>query len=195
MFGYTPDWPLIGEILKGSLPIAITGVVALVAWRQWEISKEQRDIALAQRDIANNKLVLDLFDRRLKAFQTLRASVRKRVTEVQEAVKAGQVPDFVNGTTHDAWELFDDAYFLFGDEVRQRLADLDMALTGLGTVKPGATRDDGRNGVVDALYYWSDRVMTARHAFRAAVEPYMAIDTIGVAKPHAIKSEQPEKDV
>jgi hypothetical protein len=60
MTEYQIDWPLLGTILSGTIPITIAAIVAWVAVQQWITAK--------------NKLALDLFDRRFAAWKALDAA-------------------------------------------------------------------------------------------------------------------------
>jgi hypothetical protein len=167
---------IISAIISGCVALITGGVVSVFAWRQWRIARD--------------KLALDLFDRRLKAYQDLRANVRKRMTEVQTDINAGKRPVFVNDTLRDTWENFDDAHFLFGDDVRDLLKELDDALFTLGSLH----KDDmvERTGVrptglpamqIPAVMHWSNVVQAIRERLRDTMARYMQMHTIGVAKP------------
>jgi len=173
MPGYSIDWPLIGDLLKASLPLAIAGAVAYVAWQQWLTAK--------------NKLALDLFDRRFAVWRRIQEKIAERLKEIHAAHEKGEQPAFVSESLQSLWEALDDAHFLFGADVRASLQAVDDAIFSFGGDHPDEHVDyvtaTGRQTKVSARHAGLEKITKARRALRVAVEPYMAMDAVGVNRP------------
>lgn len=103
------------EILK-VVPTGILGsIAAYIAWRQFRIGAEQRQIASA-------KLKLDLFEKRLAVFEaTWRAA--------SDVIRGGRAypPAYLTN-------LYPHVAFLFGPEVEEYMKTLAEKMTRLGTI-------------------------------------------------------------
>ncbi|QEE47480.1 hypothetical protein FVA81_24005 [Rhizobium sp. WL3] len=113
--------------------IAIGGIAAVIAWRQWRT--------------AQDKVKLDLFDRRFAVFM----DVRRLVSE------AYQLGKFTDPTLPN--ETIAKARFLFGDEIQEELGRLHALCVRVETNDPDAPSE---------MNTWFDQ-------FMQDVKPYMSL--------------------
>jgi hypothetical protein len=95
------DIPLWLQVISAVATPVIAGLVGFIAWRQWRT--------------AHTKILLDLFDRRLAAYEGL-------IDALRPAHRDGTIKSF-----DDFMKLrraIDAAHFLFGDDVRVILKEL-----------------------------------------------------------------------
>lgn len=176
--GYEFSWEVLrvwltawSPLITGGATFIVGMIVAFIAWRQWETAKD--------------KLTIDLFDRRLLAWQRIQKSLKDRTKEILAAHDNEMQPAFVNDTVHGLWTALDDAQFLFGPEVRTAFQELDDAVFAWGGMHPHewTPAEGDRSSKLRAVRVGHKRVNDARAKLREAVEPYMALDKIGVALP------------
>jgi hypothetical protein len=158
MTEYEIDWPLLGMILSGTIPITIAAIVAWVAVQQWITAK--------------NKLALDLFDRRFAAWKALDAAfdslMAKLAQEHEDMVQdPGPVLEtmaFVSAESHTR--------FLFGDDFRKKMEELSTHIF------------DMRESVEGTMFIPMRRhAVRLRWELEDVAERYMMLKNIGVAKP------------
>ena len=104
------------ELLK-ILPTLIVGLVAaFIAWQQAQISKEQKRIAQA-------KLKLDLFVKRLAVYKEVYRLVEfgKNLKDIKEGIAASK----------QLIELAHEATFLFGDDITELIEKSGLAIIDL----------------------------------------------------------------
>lgn len=126
-------WLQVGQLL-GTL--AIGGVAGIIAWRQWRT--------------AQDKVKLDLFDRRFAVFMDARRLV-------SEAVALGKITD-----QNLPNEVIARGRFLFGDEVLAKLGELHGLCTRLLTNDHDAPLQ---------MSTWLDE-------FHAMMRPYMSLGNL-----------------
>ncbi len=85
--------------------ILVAAAVGVIAWRQWRTAQQQAETA-------RNKLRLDLFERRIEAYNKLRRIVDRLIDG------AGPEPAF-----YELVALIDDMRWLFGMEVMNRVRE------------------------------------------------------------------------
>ncbi|HIE1099856.1 MULTISPECIES: hypothetical protein [Stenotrophomonas] len=85
--------------------ILVAAAVGLIAWRQWRTAHQQAETA-------RNKLRLDLFERRIEAYNKLRGIVNRLIDG------AGPEPAF-----YELVALIDDMRWLFGMDVMKRVRE------------------------------------------------------------------------
>lgn len=98
------------EIVKG-LPVAfvtlvIGGIAAYIAWHQWRVARA--------------KLNLDLFEKRYEIFEATWSELSKAL---QTGPQGPSNPNFTN--------LFPQAQFLFGTEIREYMFEISSKMTKL----------------------------------------------------------------
>jgi hypothetical protein len=123
-------WLHAGQLLT---TLVIGGIAALVAWRQWRT--------------AQDKIKIDLFDRRFAVFM----DVRKIVSEIGQRRKISD-PGLIN-------EVIARGRFLFHPDIHQQLEELHALCTRI------ETGDGKARSTVDA---WFQR-------FIASLKPYMSM--------------------
>ena len=141
-----------------ALTTLVLGIVAgYIAWRQWRTSQD--------------RVVLDLFDRRFQVFQDLTRAILAAMNKPDPEV----FPDLANFDV-----AIEKARFLFGPEVhsylidvRKRLIDLISIRHALAEMPDGEQRTRAGNKVSDAL--------NEMHVFYGKlaelVTPYLRIGT------------------
>ena len=107
------------EIMVSAAAIVIT---IIVAWMQTRIQSSMRDIQSSTRDIQNQKLSLDLFDRRMKIYLAVR--------NVMDAV-FGQSLDQKH--IREFYNAYNDANFLFGENLLEYLQEMGNKLVSFQT--------------------------------------------------------------
>ena len=76
------------------------------------------------------------------------------------------------------------AHFLFGDDVRMAFNAVDEALYSYAMTHPSDDDDESHPGLrIPMTSHAIERVSAERSKQEKAVEPYMMLDRIGVAKP------------
>ena len=116
------------ELLKITPSIIIGLIAALIAWQQAEISKEQKQIAQA-------KLKLDLFLKRLAVYEEVSRLVdaAKNLDDIYEAAPA--IKRLI--------EISHETTFLFGYEVNDMIKKMALAVTDLAKgIKATAANDN-----------------------------------------------------
>lgn len=164
---------IVAAIISGLIALLTGTIVAFIAWRQWRTAKD--------------KLALDLFDRRLVAWRLIQKHLKKRIDEILKAHSTGQQPEFVSEHLRSLWVAIDEAHFLFGDDVRRAMTEVDDVIFAWGGADPDEyverTTQLGRVGKISARHVGLEKLNRARRELRQAVEPYMAMGAIGVARP------------
>lgn len=172
---YEVDWSLVVEFLKAGPPTIIAGIVGWIAYQQWRTAKD--------------KLALDLFDRRFAAHRALTESIRAWSNEpyrVAEQVVFRPPSPHSTQLNRDIAE----ARFLFGEDVRQDLAEIVRLLNALESAKDAlhlhrSEDDNDRAGAAKAraMLLAYDNLSKAVERFDHDVERYMMLDKISVGKP------------
>jgi len=111
------NWPLIVQTAIQTLGIAATFVVALLTWRN---ARRAAMTAAAQHRTAENKLRLDLYEKRFAIYQSTKSSLYARHDITNE-----KHVDLVRRCD----EAADTSTFLFGDEVFSFLMDVRNELS------------------------------------------------------------------
>lgn len=110
-----PDWL---QVAQATATPVIAGIVGFIAWRQWKT--------------AHTKMLFDLFEKRIEAYNALFDAMRP-------AFRDGTINDF--GDFIQLRHAIDAAHFLFGDDVRKLLREL---------VSIGATMNTASNVMKDS---------------------------------------------
>lgn len=167
---YTWSLTLTLEIVKAFGPPLVAGVVGYVAWRQWRT--------------AQDKLAIDLFDRRFAAYRAVLNASEDRQNEIRLtkplALFQPQPDDHVQALK-SYWRASSDATFLFGPDVLAAMRRIDEALA-IESAKQVLMLENG------PLAY--DAYATANRATRQATSdfiviarPYMMMGRIAVNQP------------
>lgn len=152
------DWPLLGTILSGTIPITIAAIVAWVAVQQWVTAK--------------NKLALDLFDRRFAAWKALDTAFDSLMAKLAQEHDDGvfdpiPIPEtmaFVSAESHTR--------FLFGDDFRVKMEEISTHIFHMRENPEGTMFIPMRRHAVRLRWELED-----------IAERYMMLKNIGVAKP------------
>jgi hypothetical protein len=110
-----PDWL---QYVQALGPTLVALAVAYVAFRQWRTAE-------ANRRIANDKLVLDLFDKRFAWYEALKANLFRSLDATDDEVR---------GAYLEIARLSDESRFLFSDDVVRRMDALGAASMALSIV-------------------------------------------------------------
>lgn len=168
---------IIAAIISASVAVITGTVVGYFAWKQWRV--------------AQDKLALDLFDRRFAIWSRIQLKLAERLKEIHSAHDEGKQPHFITENLQSLWVAIDDAHFLFGEDVRAALKKVDDAIFSFGGDSPDSWVDyettAGRKAKVPARHVGQETVTKALRALREAVEPYMAMQKIGVSRPAKTK--------
>lgn len=171
MFTYVPDWQLVGEFLKAAVPSMVAVFVAYIAWQQWRT--------------AQDKLAIDLFDRRLSALGEIQKSYMATVDAIRANFQVIDNPllhqDRISISAFNAaiWN----ARWLFGEAVADKLRRLSDLLSQTGAV-PFDADDESDPPDRDDRF---ERAIIPAHDLMyeviLALEPYMMLDRIAVGRP------------
>jgi hypothetical protein len=117
-----PDWLTPGsvsfELIKGLPAGVITGMItSVLGYIAIQIQKEQVRVARA-------KLNLDLFEKRYKIFE---ATWSELSLAIQKGPEGPSNPNFTN--------LFPQAQFLFGSEIREYMLEISINITKLWVIR------------------------------------------------------------
>ncbi len=181
-FGYDIDWPVLrawlpawGPVITGTATLIVGLIVAGVAIRQWRT--------------AENKLAVDLFDRRLIAYKAFIKAVEDREAEIKRyepsgfAQRVGDIAgmEFEGPASGDFERAKTEIHFLFGMDVYV----IAMILGGCLSAQFKATRKLTKDGVdhFDDLMAVMEQTRVSLIEFRKAATPYMMLDRIGKTKP------------
>ena len=110
-----PEWL---QYVQALGPTFVALAVAYVAFRQWRTAE-------ANRKIANDKLVLDLFDKRFAWYEALKRNLFRSLDATDDEVR---------GAYLEITRLSEEAAFLFGDDVVGRMKSLGEASLSLSIV-------------------------------------------------------------
>ncbi|MHB2165720.1 hypothetical protein [Alsobacter sp. R-9] len=150
------------ELMK-LVPTTILGLIAVyIAWRQYTTAQ-------AQHRTAQEKLALDLFEKRTEVFNLATQAVQERLT-----VPVGDRKEFAK--MHEA---IGRARFLFGDEVRALLKSTLEDMAHHAVAEDKMTRplsDDQRGQELDATIARIDKLIAFYDNLANACEPYMRMD-------------------
>lgn len=116
----TSQLPFWLQVLSASLTPAVAVTVGIVAYLQWRT--------------AHQKVVLDLFDRRLRTFYAAIDAVN-RIIEANKLLESDLRKDFLLAAR--------DSLFLFGDEVNDYVEDTRVALRDVAVAENGLATGDG----------------------------------------------------
>ena len=160
-----------------SLTLVVTACGILLAWRGTK----------GQRELAEQKLLLDMIPRRAQWYETLKSTISARLTELDEQIEVillGQMP----GTpTHLMMlhQLETEAKWLFGDEMTVLVARLIAA-----DDEASRTKLDARTGNMEAARSVFNKV-SAIYAAQSAIQDYLVnflyVGDIGRPKRHPVQ--------
>lgn len=169
------DWPLVVEVVKVIPAIVVAGVVAVIAYQQWKT--------------AQNKLALDLFDKRFSARQKINDLIEKRSRE-----SAHEADDLLGAYYTPLAGQLDreicEARFLFGEEVFQNMVKISVSLEAV--VRANTKVDRDRDLLLDDPVFerWYDErsralrdVSRAKQEVETLLEPFLLLDKISVNRP------------
>jgi len=144
------------SIIQVVTTLVLGGVAAYIAWRQWRTSQD--------------RLVLELFDRRFQVFQELTRTIAGAFQKT--GVKISDLANF-DAATEKARYLFGAEVHEYLKDVRKKLIDIHAIETALAEMPDGASRTRAEAKITDAL--------NEMHAFYGKlaemVTPYMRMTT------------------
>jgi hypothetical protein len=152
--------------------IIAASTVAVFSWRQWKVAKD--------------KLALDLFDRRLKAWEAMSASIVGAFDECYAVWSAGPTGPYADDSldksaTKAAWNQ---AHWLFGNEVIVKFAFIESQLARVRSTLFVRWKVDGTFVAREDTYkVLVGPALLAFTELKQSVEPYMMLDKIAVNKP------------
>lgn len=164
-----PDWPLIGEVAKASVPSMVAIVVAYVAWQQWKT--------------AQNKLAVDLFDKRVAAIDAIdKAFSQANMHTAQHGQDADKYAANVAALVPLAAAIAH-ATWLFGRDVIEPLTDAMRELSE--RMKDAQPLSDEAESWEKLEAIFTDVMIVTNHIQRAkaAARRYMMLDTVAVSRP------------
>lgn len=110
-------WAIIGEVLKTAVPSIIAGIVAWVGIQNWITAK--------------NKLALDLFDRRIKAWTDLERCFQTALIEAEKTYLDGDEIVIPTSTMIDFARIESNAHWLFGEAVRLKINEVACRIVAM----------------------------------------------------------------
>ncbi len=154
-----PDWLLYVQALG---PTLIALAVAYVAFRQWRTAE-------ASRKIANDKLVLDLFDRRFAWYSAVKEHLFKPLNPDSQSSADNAFTAF--------YRLLEEAHFLFGPEVQERLRPISESAMELSMIGHTLGRDQNRESKrQQELRRYTPLASALREDLPSLLAPYMKMD-------------------
>jgi hypothetical protein len=143
-------------IVFGSITVLVAAFGAFIAYRQWRT--------------AQDKMILDLFDRRYAVFS---GTISALYVVIRDEGRSQNLAGLVNMA-----ETLDKARFLFGPEVISFLDDLNKSmkeLVGKRNYYGNARTDQERVRLSDELASEEEALSKKDVELRGVVEPYMAM--------------------
>lgn len=130
---------------------------------------------------AQNKIAIDLFDRRLAAYNEINEKIRDTALHIAKddlsalAFGVNKESSFVA-----LYSAFSKAYFLFGLEVTEYLQQVDVALTRANLSR---LKNDSKDDKIWSLFMEDYReVVELQHRLPDVFEPYLNMRTMAVRK-------------
>jgi hypothetical protein len=175
--GATAVWAVTSIFMSGPLvkdvagPIATVFAAAMAGWIAYRIGNSQVAVARTQAEIAeknwktsNEKIVLDLFDKRLAIFEDIRAVIG-------EVVRSG-------GASDDLLFRYDKAIdrvsYFFGEEVQRYLRELRLQLIDLNlAITMMAANDPDRHKWITKKYEHLKTITKFYEEHPSLFGPYM----------------------
>lgn len=163
-------WANIGEFLKAAVPSIIAAIVAWVGIQNWITAK--------------NKLALDLFDRRIKAWTDLEHCFQKALNHAHDTYAAGGEIEFPNSTLIDFARIESNAHWLFGETVRQKINEVSARIVAM-TAEQAEDDINSPHRTREAIFgnIISLPAVIALGELRRMAEPFMMLDKISVSRP------------
>jgi hypothetical protein len=118
---FQPQW--IGYLSALATP-AIALLTGLIAYRQWKTGQD--------------KLKLDLFDRRFALYEKARELLARRATSGK--LEGGDVVEFIRGTRSSKWLFNQQIAAYFEKEIGERGLELETLISELEGLPAGAER-------------------------------------------------------
>lgn len=163
-------WANIGEFLKAAVPSIIAGIVAWVGIQNWITAK--------------NKLALDLFDRRIKAWTDLERCFQAALIEAEKTYLDGDEIVISTSTMIDFARVESNAHWLFGEPVRLKINEVAYRIVAM-TAEQADDKFDTSHRTRAAQFnnVVSRPSIIALGQLRRMAEPYMMLDRISVNRP------------
>lgn len=161
--------PIIAAMISGLIALTTATVVGLIALRQWQTAKD--------------KLALDLFDRRFKAWTDVEHCFQNALNDANDQYLRRQTIRFSDKTYIDFSRIESNAYWLFGDAVRAQIDRVARSITEMtGEQVDPDTETEGPDweSHFQMLSFGSVKELAT---LRKMVEPYMMLDKIAVNRP------------
>lgn len=163
---------IIGPLITAFATIIAATTVGVFSWRQWRVAKD--------------KLALDLFDRRLAAWETMRSAINNAFNETYAVWTAGPGgpaanDSFDKSSIKAAWNQ---ARWLFGPEVLLKFAFVESGFAQFRAKLFADWEQDMSMGQRITRYQIGEqRLMSAYTDLQDAVGPYMMLGDIAVNRP------------
>ncbi len=157
-----PNWI---TVLQGLLTPTIALIAVGIAYMQWRT--------------AHQKVILDLFDRRLKVYDEINAAV------IQAVAEQGNLATFE--ATRRIWRAWGDARFLFGPEVLQAIDEIRRDVSRFGAAVRRSERPNiseaERLTAADEAEQLDKKLLEFREPFTSLCLPYLKMDQKRVRTP------------
>lgn len=146
--------------------ILIAGAVGVVAWRQWRTAQQQAETA-------RKKLRLDLFERRIRAFDQLKKLLNATSEpHPDDADNAFEQLFLISGPTGEIrWLFGPEVQLRFRDEVFEKFSAWRTA----GTAVAKGTSDEERKSLIAARDAALDEVLEAWARFPEIFAPSLTL--------------------
>lgn len=162
--------PIVAAFISGGIALVTGTIVSFIAWRQWRT--------------AQDKLALELFDKRFECWKKLEKSLSDYLDAAETRYISGKGRPLPVSVIHAWTDGESDSHWLFGPEVFEmarlvglrlaRVADHSLELDFDG--EPDAKTDRFTQVICEPVYI-------AFRDLRTLAEPYMMLDKIAVNRP------------
>jgi hypothetical protein len=158
---------IIAAVISGCIAVLTGGIVGFFAWRQWRT--------------AQDKLALELFDRRFKLWSEFEVAFVDTLTEARRDYCAKRSISLGEPMIRRLTNIEADSRWLFGPEVVGAMAEVSAAL--LAIVGFRALEGDAAKPSDAFRHSIAPKAFQAMNILRARIEPYMMMGDIAVNRP------------
>lgn len=161
---------IIAAIISGIIALVTGMIVAVIAWRQWQTAKD--------------KLAIDLFDKRFKAWKELETAFGSYVVSAEKRYMGrGQIM-LDQGVLADWVKVESDSVWLFGNTIFGEIRKVGDLLAQLQHCD---LDEDDEGEPFERKQRFEERLAHPSYiafaAVRKQIEPYMMLDKIAVNLP------------
>ncbi len=168
------------ELFRAAAPLLAACIAGLVAYKfgsiQAEISKRQAATAIAAATIAQNKLKLDLFDRRMAIFQAVSETITKTLSK--KSFTAEDKLMFEVKVQSAQWLFNHQLYGYLTTTLMEKLEDLHIAHDEYETF-PQELTEEGQSQLEERRKKCTDELKKQLYGLDVYFSPYLKLGVVG----------------